>query len=60
MMEQEMSRMGDTNSTHVIEREFAQNKDAVVDMLVQTCMNVDTSIPRVVRGRFEEAMAQRH
>ena len=38
----------------VIENEFEQNKQRVVEMLIENCMAVDTSIPRVVRGKFEE------
>ena len=34
--------------------EYDQNKDAVVDMLVKNCLNVDISIPRVVMGNFDE------
>ena len=30
------------------------NKDGVIDMLIQRCMEVDVSIPRVVRGDYEE------
>ena len=37
----------------VIESEFAQNKQSAIEMLINNCMNVDTSIPRVVRGKFE-------
>ena len=35
-----------------LENEFEQNKDAVVDMLIENVMAVDCSIPRVVRGKF--------
>ena len=53
MMEQENARLGDTNSMDVINAEFAQNREAVIQMLIQNCVAVDTSIPRVVCGRFE-------
>lgn len=36
----------------VLEQEFEQNKEAVIEMLIQNCMTVDKSIPRVVRGDF--------
>ena len=37
-----------------LENEFEQNKDKVVDMLIENVMAVDCSIPRVVRGKFGE------
>lgn len=37
----------------VIEGEFHANKQTVVEMLIDNCMYVDTSIPRVVCGKFE-------
>merc|ERR1711971_351603 len=37
-----------------LEGEFEQNKDAVVEMLIENVMAVDWSIPRVVRGKFGE------
>ena len=56
-MEQETANQAGTGtSMTVIEREFAQNKQTVVEMLIENCMTVDTSIPRVVRGKFEEGM----
>ena len=54
-MERETAAQGSDNTMQVIEREFAQNKDAVIEMLIENCMAVDTSIPRVVRGKFDEA-----
>ena len=47
---------GSGNITEVLEREFERNKDSVVEMLIKNCMHVDTSIPRVVRGKFDEEM----
>ena len=41
---------------NMIEQEFQQNRQKVVEMLIEHCMNVDTSIPRVVQGRFEQNM----
>ena len=38
----------------VIEAEFNENKQRVIEMLIENCMHVDTSIPRVVRGKFDE------
>ena len=36
-----------------IETDFVQNKSAVVKMLIANVMNVDRSIPRVVKGDFD-------
>ena len=38
----------------IIEREFEDNKHKVIDLLIDNVINVDISIPRVVRGNFEE------
>ena len=35
-----------------LEAEFNSNKDQVVQMLIDNVMEVDCSIPRVVRGKF--------
>ena len=37
----------------VLLKEYDQNKEKVIDMLVDACMTVDCEIPRVVKGRFE-------
>ena len=37
-----------------LKSEYTQNRDEVIDMLIGGLMQVDTSIPRVVRGHFEE------
>ena len=37
-----------------IRGEFEENREKVVEMLIGHCMEVDCSIPRVVRGKFEE------
>ena len=53
-MESDNSGMGDgDNQMAQIEQEFEQNKQTVVEMLIENCMAVDTSIPRVVCGKFE-------
>ena len=53
-MEQETSAQGsDANTMRVIEGEFKNNKQQVIEMLINNCMTVDTTIPRVVIGRFE-------
>ncbi len=49
-----MARDGDQSNMGVLEREFEQNKAMVIDLLIKNCMTVDTSIPRVVRGKFGE------
>ena len=55
-MEQESANQAGTGTAmEVIEGEFERNKQTVIEMLIQNCMTVDTSIPRVVRGNFEEA-----
>ena len=54
MIEQEHAREGDVNSMDVLNVEFEQNKATVIDLLIENCMNVDISIPRVVRGKFDE------
>ena len=53
-MAQEAAAQGDTNSMTQINEEFAQNKATVIEMLIENCLAVDTSIPRVVCGRFED------
>ena len=53
MMEQETAGQGDSGNMRVIEGEFERNKQAVIEMLINNCMTVDTSIPRVVCGKFE-------
>ena len=53
-MDADFARKGNISDTSQIRREFDQNKDAVIDMLIQRCMEVDVSIPRVVRGDYDE------
>ena len=52
-MEHEKEGMSGDNQMQQIEAEFEQNKQSVIEMLINNCMAVDTSIPRVVCGRFE-------
>ena len=52
-MDADFAKKGNLSDTSVIHREFEQNKDGVIDMLIQRCMEVDVSIPRVVRGDYE-------
>jgi hypothetical protein len=33
-----------------LQGEYEANQDAVIAMMIEACMKVDTSIPRVVRG----------
>ena len=35
-------------------KEYKENRDSVIDMLVESCMKVDCEIPRVVKGNFEK------
>ena len=37
-----------------VESDYEQNKEKVVNMLIEHTLLVDVSIPRVVQGRFEE------
>ena len=53
MMDQESAGSTDGASMKVVEAEFERNKQSVIEMLIQNCMTVDTSIPRVVCGKFE-------
>ena len=52
-MEADFARKGNISDTSHLHAEFEQNKDQVIDMLIQRCMEVDVSIPRVVRGDYE-------
>ena len=52
-MEQETAGQTDSGNMQVIEAEFERNKQNVIEMLINNCMTVDTTIPRVVIGRFE-------
>ena len=56
MQQESANQAGTGTDMSVIEREFETNKQTVIEMLIQNCMTVDTSIPRVVRGKFEEGM----
>ena len=38
----------------VLEREFNSNRDAVVNLLIDSVLKVDMTIPRVVQGKFGE------
>ena len=53
-MDAEFERKGNLSDTSQIKREFDMNKDGVIDLLIQRCMEVDVSIPRVVRGDYDE------
>ena len=37
-----------------LEGEFGANRERVVEMLIDNVLQVDCSIPRVVRGKFGE------
>ncbi len=43
---------GGEASSAAIEADFTRNKQSVVELLIRNCMQVDTSIPRVVKGKF--------
>ena len=53
MRTDEMQGQGSDDQMSQIESEFNTNQQKVVEMLIDNCMNVDTSIPRVVCGKFE-------
>ena len=36
-----------------LEGEYRQNRERVVELLLENCLNVDIEIPRVVKGVFE-------
>ena len=36
-----------------LEDEYRQNRERVVELLLENCLNVDIEIPRVVKGVFE-------
>ena len=52
-MESEMTDETSEDQMRQIESEFESNKQSVIELLIENCMNVDTSIPRVVCGKFE-------
>ena len=37
-----------------IQRDYDQNKQLVIDMLIQNVMQVNKEIPKVVKGNFNE------
>ena len=39
-----------------LEKDYEENRDAVVKMLIANVMNVNIEIPRVVKGDFGAAM----
>ena len=54
MIEAEAAKAGVATDFNILQKEFEVNSDKVIDLLIENCMNVDISIPRVVRGNFEE------
>ena len=44
----------DETAMAAIEVDFQANKAEVIEMLIGTVLNVDQSIPRVVKGDFED------
>ena len=57
-IEQQLSSQGnekgDAEILAAIEKDFENNQDAVVEMLIGNVMNVNIDIPKVVKGNFEE------
>ena len=37
-----------------IKNDFGDNKEEVIQMLIENIMNVNIEIPKVVKGKFEE------
>ena len=54
MIELEAAKTGVQTDFSEIKNEFESNKAKVIDLLIENCINVDISIPRVVRGNFDE------
>lgn len=48
MIEHESAKQTTGVSMNVIRNEFEQNKHEVINLLVENCIEVDCSIPRVV------------
>ena len=57
-IEQQLSSQGnekgDAEILAAIEKDFENNQDDVVQMLIGNVMNVNIDIPKVVKGNFEE------
>ena len=54
MIETSAGQGADGSDMSKLESEFEQNKEKVVEMLIENVMTVNCSIPRVVRGKFGE------
>ena len=37
-----------------IQKDYQENKDAVIKMLIGNVMNVNIEIPRVIKGNFDD------
>ena len=44
----------DEEMVAAISKDFDQNNEEVIEMLIRNVMNVNIDIPRVVKGNFEE------
>ena len=44
---------GQSTNLEVVQQEYADNKDKVIEILLKNVMTVDCEIPRVVKGIFE-------
>ena len=55
-----MAKAGGEGSAAQIEAEFESNKATVIELLIRNCMQVDTSIPRVVKGKFGDDAWKNH
>ena len=44
----------DSVDMRVLENEFKANRDKVVNLLIDSVLKVDMTIPRVVQGKFGE------
>ena len=62
-MEAKINADGEKNqsvgmSVEEAETDFGRNKNKVIDLLIQSVLNVDCSIPRTLRGDFSELDAE--
>ena len=53
MLDKESEGAATGVSFEQMEKEYRANKDLVVNLLIDNCLEVDCEIPRVVKGQFE-------
>jgi hypothetical protein len=52
--EQQSANASEQVSMESIHKDFLNNKDPVIEMLIKNVINVNVDIPRVVKGDFDE------